>query len=36
MAFRFVEWPLRHRLRRVLGGGRLSEDVAMGEPAAAK
>jgi peptidoglycan/LPS O-acetylase OafA/YrhL len=36
MAFRFVEWPLRHRLRRALGGGRLSEDVAMGEPAPAK
>jgi peptidoglycan/LPS O-acetylase OafA/YrhL len=36
MAFRFVEWPLRHRLRRALGGGRLSEDVAMGEPAQAK
>jgi peptidoglycan/LPS O-acetylase OafA/YrhL len=36
MAFRFVEWPLRHRLRRALGGGRLSEDVAMGEPSPAK
>jgi peptidoglycan/LPS O-acetylase OafA/YrhL len=36
IAFRVVEWPLRHRLRRALGSGRLSEDVAMGEPASAK
>jgi peptidoglycan/LPS O-acetylase OafA/YrhL len=36
VAYRFVEWPLRHHLRRVLSGGRLSGDVAMGEPASAK